>query len=61
MKLKLRERPFIERVNCREHLPPPPLGKSLGHGVLGELNGSSRKIKGRLGKKEALTERKQFL
>lgn len=30
-----RNRPFIEKVSSsnKHHLPPPPLGKSTGHGI----------------------------
>ena len=29
----IRERPFIEKVNKKMHLPPPPFGKTIGHGL----------------------------
>lgn len=30
-----RSRPYIEKVATqnKNHLPPPPIGKSLGHGI----------------------------
>lgn len=30
-----RNRPFIEKVSTqnKNHLPPPPIGKSVGHGI----------------------------
>jgi hypothetical protein len=35
-----RERPFIESQTSRKHLPPPPLGKTMGHGLLSGVQGS---------------------
>jgi len=29
-----RDRPFIETKSSRSHLPPPPLGMTMGHGLL---------------------------
>jgi transcriptional regulator of heat shock response len=31
--IKRKERNFIESVKNRSHLPPPPLGRTFGHGI----------------------------
>lgn len=34
-KIKLpRDRPYIESTTSRSHMPPPPIGKTMGHGLL---------------------------
>ena len=39
--VRRKERNFIESVKEKNHLPPPPLGKSLGHGISNLPNLSS--------------------
>ena len=32
---KTKQRPYIEKINAnnKNHLPPPPIGKTVGHGL----------------------------